>query len=88
MKATDVVKLRFDDDSTETASVTVFRIPSMYHPDDPDLDTLGLHVKTDTNERCVTVNRKHSRWHGTYDAIMQLIAEVTGKTVVDATVLG
>ena len=88
MKLSDSVELLYDDGSRELALVDVFRIPNMYFRDDPEHDKLGLHVKTETRERCVTVNRKHERWHGTYDAIMQLIAEVSGKTVAGVTYIG
>lgn len=75
MTLTDSLRLEFWDATYVDVELTVFRIASMYFPDDPEKDVLGLALKGGGCERCVRVNRKHERFHGTYDAIEQFINE-------------
>lgn len=73
MRTDDKLKLYLENGDTVDADLRIYRIPSMYHPDDPELDELGLYVEGGGEHRCVTVNRRHKTWAGTYDAITRFI---------------
>lgn len=74
MRTDDKLRLVLRNGDVLHADLRVYRIPSMYHPNDPEKDTLGLYIEAVGKSRCVTVNRRHSTWVGTYDAIVRFVS--------------